>query len=93
MTPRHLTQRYIYRYKGIMLYFEIMSASLSGRYANFGVFKLYGDKALDRVLEIFFQLVLIVPVEDMVVSTRQEQFCASTSLLMYWESNPFLLVV
>ncbi|KAI8357069.1 armadillo-type protein [Mortierella sp. GBAus27b] len=54
------------KYKGIMLYFEITSASLSGRYANFGVFKLYGDKALDRVLDIFFQLVLIVPVEDMV---------------------------
>ncbi|KAF9361320.1 hypothetical protein BGX34_007211 [Mortierella sp. NVP85] len=55
------------KYKGIMLYFEIMSVSLSGKYANFGVFKLYGDKALERVLEIFFQLVLVVPVEDMVL--------------------------
>ncbi|KAG0358839.1 Exportin 7 [Gamsiella multidivaricata] len=54
------------RYKGIMLYFEIMSVSLSGKYANFGVFKLYGDKALDRVLEIFFQLMLAIPVDDMV---------------------------
>ncbi|KAF9360676.1 Exportin 7 [Mortierella sp. AD094] len=54
------------RYKGIMLYFNIMSVSLSGKYANFGVFKLYGDKALDRVLEIFFQLMLAVPVDDMV---------------------------
>ncbi|KAF9437684.1 Exportin 7 [Entomortierella beljakovae] len=43
-----------------------MSVSLSGKYANFGVFKLYGDKALDRVLEIFFQLMLAVPVDDMV---------------------------
>jgi exportin-7 len=51
-----------------MLYFNIMSVSLSGKYANFGVFKLYGDKALDRVLEIFFQLMLAVPVDDMIVS-------------------------
>ncbi|KAF9101706.1 Exportin 7 [Mortierella sp. AM989] len=58
--------RWSEKYKGIMLYFNIMSVSLSGKYANFGVFKLYGDKALDRVLEIFFQLMLAVPVDDMV---------------------------
>ena len=55
------------RYKGIMLYFNILSASLSGKYVNFGVFKLYGDKALDRILDIFFQLMLAIPVEDMIV--------------------------
>jgi len=50
-----------------MLYFNIMSASLCGKYTNFGVFKLYGDKALDRVLETFFQLMLAIPVADMIV--------------------------
>lgn len=50
-----------------MLYFNIMSVSLSGKYTNFGVFKLYGDKALDRVLEVFFQLMLAIPVADMIV--------------------------
>ncbi|KAG0262072.1 hypothetical protein BG011_000347 [Mortierella polycephala] len=54
------------RYKGTMLYFNIMAVSLSGKYANFGVFKLYGDKALERVLEVFFQLMLAVPLDDMV---------------------------
>ncbi|KAF9402515.1 Exportin 7 [Mortierella sp. AD011] len=54
------------RYKGIMLYFSVLSASLSGKYANFGVFKLYGDKALDQVLEVFFSLTLAIPVEDMI---------------------------
>ncbi|KAF9095535.1 hypothetical protein BGX23_000390 [Mortierella sp. AD031] len=54
------------RYKGIMLYFNIMSVSLSGKYTNFGVFKLYGDEALDRVLDIFFQLMLAIPVNDMI---------------------------
>ncbi|KAF8927100.1 Exportin 7 [Dissophora ornata] len=58
--------RWAEKYKGIMLYFNIMSVSLSGKYVNFGVFKLYGDKALDRILEIFFQLMLAIPVDDMV---------------------------
>lgn len=61
-----------------MLYFDVMSVSLSGRYANFGVFKLYGDKALDRVLEVFFQLVLAVPIDDMVVSAIREQFVCNS---------------
>ncbi|KAF9129906.1 Exportin 7 [Mortierella sp. GBA39] len=58
--------RWSEKYKGIMLYFNIMSVSLSGKYTNFGVFKLYGDKALDRVLDIFFQLMLAIPVADMI---------------------------
>lgn len=51
-----------------MLYFSVLSASLSGKYVNFGVFKLYGDKALSRVLDTFFSLMLAIPVEDMIVS-------------------------
>lgn len=50
-----------------MLYFNVLSASLSGKYVNFGVFKLYGDKALDQVLEVFFSLMLAIPVEDIIV--------------------------
>ncbi|KAF9579918.1 Exportin 7 [Lunasporangiospora selenospora] len=54
------------KYKGIMLYFNVLSASLSGKYVNFGVFKLYGDKALERILDIFFQLMLAIPVDDII---------------------------
>ncbi|KAF9428812.1 Exportin 7 [Podila epigama] len=61
------------RYKGIMLYFNIMSVSLSGKYANFGVFKLYGDKALDNVLEIFFQLMLATPLDDIMSFQKLSQ--------------------
>ncbi|KAK3825945.1 MAG: hypothetical protein J3Q66DRAFT_420961 [Benniella sp.] len=52
-----------------MLYFLRACPFLCpGKYANFGVFKLYRDKAQERVLEIFFfQLVPVVPVEDMVL--------------------------
>ncbi|KAF9986603.1 Exportin 7 [Mortierella antarctica] len=58
--------RWSEKYKGIMLYFSVLSASLSGKYVNFGVFKLYGDKALSRVLDTFFSLMLAIPVEDMI---------------------------
>ncbi|KAF9967387.1 Exportin 7 [Mortierella alpina] len=58
--------RWSEKYKGIMLYFNILSVSLSGKYANFGVFKLYGDKALERVLDIFFQLLLSISMSDMI---------------------------
>ncbi|KAG0364963.1 Exportin 7 [Gamsiella multidivaricata] len=58
--------RWSEKYKGIMLYFNVLSASLSGKYANFGVFKLYGDKALDQALEVFFSLMLAIPVGDMI---------------------------
>ncbi|KAH7051460.1 hypothetical protein BKA57DRAFT_534225 [Linnemannia elongata] len=58
--------RWTEKYKGIMLYFNVLSASLSGKYVNFGVFKLYGDKALDQALEVFFSLMLAIPVEDII---------------------------
>ncbi|KAG0227723.1 Exportin 7 [Actinomortierella wolfii] len=58
--------RWAEKYKGIMLYFNIVASSLSGKYANFGVFKLYGDKALDQVMEVFYKLMLAIPIEDMI---------------------------
>jgi len=87
-----------------MLYFNILSVSLSGKYANFGVFKLYGDKALERVLDIFFQLLLSIPMSDMTVGptlqvlvyTRSILFCLDASLstlirpLLYVQSFPKL---
>ncbi|KAF9583300.1 Ran-binding protein 17 [Lunasporangiospora selenospora] len=60
------SNRWKEKYKGIMLYFNILSSSLSGKYANFGIFKLYGDNALTSVIDTFFQLMLSVPEEDMI---------------------------
>ncbi|KAK3828778.1 MAG: hypothetical protein J3Q66DRAFT_19599 [Benniella sp.] len=61
------------KYKGVMLYFNVLAASLSGKYVNFGVFKLYGDKALDQVLELFFSLMLAIPVDDMMSFPKLSQ--------------------
>ncbi|KAI8777729.1 exportin-7 isoform X1 [Biomphalaria glabrata] len=40
-------------------------AALCGNYVNFGVFRLYGDCALDDVLSMFVKLLLSVPQSDL----------------------------
>ncbi|RUS35341.1 hypothetical protein BC938DRAFT_471836 [Jimgerdemannia flammicorona] len=60
-----ISDKYADKYKGISVCFTILTRTLSGRYVNFGVFPLYGDKALDHALEIFFQMMLSIPMGDM----------------------------
>ena len=49
-----------------------MTKSFAGRYVNFGVFELYGDKALEIVLNTSFEMMLCVPFDDILV--RNEIF-------------------
>lgn len=46
----------------------MLKYALSGNYVNFGVFRLYGDEALDNALNMFVKLVLSVPQSDLMVS-------------------------
>ena len=46
----------------------MLKAALCGNYVNFGVFRLYGDSALDDVLAMFVKLLLSVPQTDLLVS-------------------------
>lgn len=46
----------------------MLKAALSGSYVNFGVFRLYGDNALDEALQMFIKLLLSVPLKDLLVS-------------------------
>ncbi|CAM9433151.1 unnamed protein product, partial [Chrysoparadoxa australica] len=54
------------KYKGISMCLSVLTMALSGTYVNFGVFKLYNDKALDNVLQCVLQLALSVPLQDVV---------------------------
>ncbi|XP_038220964.1 exportin-7 [Zerene cesonia] len=54
-------QMYAMKLKGISLCFSILKAALCGNYANFGVFRLYGDDALDNALNMFVKLLLSIP--------------------------------
>lgn len=45
----------------------MLKAALCGSYVNFGVFRLYGDEALDNALNIFVKLLLSIPQSDLLV--------------------------
>ena len=46
----------------------MLKAALCGSYVNFGVFRLYGDEALDNALNTFVKLLLSIPQTDLLVS-------------------------
>ncbi|CAG0893046.1 unnamed protein product [Darwinula stevensoni] len=58
-------QMYPLKLKGISICFSLLKASLSGNYVNFGVFRLYGDDALDSALQMFVKLLLSIPQHDL----------------------------
>lgn len=43
----------------------MLKMALCGKYVNFGVFRLYGDEALDSVLNTFVKLLLSIPQTDL----------------------------
>ncbi|XP_044735322.1 exportin-7 isoform X2 [Chrysoperla carnea] len=58
-------QTYPLKLKGISICFSMLKAALCGNYVNFGVFRLYGDQALDNVLNTFIKLLLSIPQSDL----------------------------
>ncbi|OWK49924.1 Exportin-7, partial [Lonchura striata] len=58
-------QVYALKLKGISICFSMLKAALSGSYVNFGVFRLYGDDALDNALQTFVKLLLSIPHSDL----------------------------
>nr|GMD36638.1 exportin-7-like isoform X1 [Ipomoea batatas] len=58
------TDIYAYKYKGIWISLTILSRALGGNYVNFGVFELYGDRALADVLDITLKMTLSIPLAD-----------------------------
>ncbi|KAF3848418.1 hypothetical protein F7725_014915 [Dissostichus mawsoni] len=57
-------QVYGVKLKGVSVCFAMLKAVLSGNYVNFGVFRLYGDDALDNALQTFIKLLLSIPHSD-----------------------------
>lgn len=52
----------------------MLKAVLSGNYVNFGVFRLYGDDALDNALQTFIKLLLSIPHSDLLVRAVSYQY-------------------
>lgn len=55
---------YGFKYKGIWIALTVLSRALAGNYVNFGVFELYGDRALADALDIALKMTLSVPLAD-----------------------------
>lgn len=47
-----------------MLILIFLFAALGGNYVNFGVFELYGDRALSDALDIALKMALSIPLPD-----------------------------
>ncbi|XP_052225839.1 exportin-7-like [Dreissena polymorpha] len=58
-------QMYPMKLKGISICFSMLRAALCGNYVNFGVFRLYGDDALDNALNMFVKLLLSISQNDL----------------------------
>lgn len=58
------TDPYAERYKGTWVCMLILARALSGNYVNFGVFDLYGDPAFKDAVRIALQLIVSVPLPD-----------------------------
>lgn len=67
-------QVYALKLKGISICFSMLKAVLSGNYVNFGVFRLYGDDALDNALQTFIKLLLSIPHSDLLVRAISCQY-------------------
>ncbi|KAL1509455.1 hypothetical protein ABEB36_004189 [Hypothenemus hampei] len=66
-------QIYPMKLKGISVCFSMLKASLCGSYVNFGVFRLYGDEALDNALNVFVKLLLSIPQRDILYYPKLSQ--------------------
>lgn len=60
----NITDMYANKYKGIWISMTIMQRALAGNYVNFGVFELYGDRALADALDISLKMTLSIPLAD-----------------------------
>ena len=58
---------YAMKIKGIAICFNMLKAALCGNYVNFGVIRLYGDRALDDALDIFVKTLMSVPQTEILV--------------------------
>ncbi|XP_073223202.1 uncharacterized protein [Cicer arietinum] len=55
---------YTSKYKGISICLIILVRALSGNFVNFGIFELYGDRALFDAVDITIKLILSIPMGD-----------------------------
>ncbi|KAJ6221671.1 hypothetical protein RDWZM_000216 [Blomia tropicalis] len=66
-------QLYPMKLKGVSICFSILKLALSGSYVNFGVFQLYGDRALEDALNTIIKLILSISISDILEYPKLSQ--------------------
>ncbi|CAN1756122.1 XPO7 [Linum perenne] len=93
---------YDYKYKGIWICLTILSRALAGNYVNFGVFELYGDRALSDALDIALKMALSIPMSDIFAFRKLQKayfglleglFSSHISFILNLDANTFMHLV
>ncbi|KAJ6961571.1 exportin-7-like isoform X1 [Populus alba x Populus x berolinensis] len=93
---------YGYKYKGIWICLTILSRALAGNYVNFGVFELYGDRALSDALDIALKMTLSIPLADILAFRKLTRayfaflevlFSSHIVFILNLDTNTFMHIV
>ncbi|XP_061360451.1 uncharacterized protein LOC133304431 isoform X2 [Gastrolobium bilobum] len=93
---------YTSKYKGISICLIILARALSGNFVNFGIFELYGDRALVDALDITVKMILSIPLADMFAFRKvaaayfaflETLFNGHLSFVLSLDKNAFMLIV
>ncbi|KAI9330091.1 armadillo-type protein [Obelidium mucronatum] len=79
------------KYKGYTVCFTILKNALTGSYVHFGVFELYNDPALTNALEIIFQMILSIPLADILAFFSLIDGFSKGQLLKMNDINPAIV--
>lgn len=90
------------KYKGIWISLTILSRALSGNYVNFGVFELYGDRALVDALDVALKMILVIPLAEILAYPKfagsyfaflEVLFDNHLTFIMNLDTNTFMHIV
>lgn len=93
---------YTSKYKGISICLIILTRALSGNFVNFGIFELYGDRALVDALDIAVQMILSIPLADIFAFRKvaaayfaflETLLCSHLSFVLSLDKTAFMLLV
>ncbi|XP_064966171.1 uncharacterized protein LOC103986231 isoform X2 [Musa acuminata AAA Group] len=96
------TDVYANKYKGIWISLTILTRAMTGNYVNFGVFELYGDRALADVLDISLKMILSISLSDILAYQKLTKayfaymevlFGNHISFILTLDTNTFMHII
>ncbi|XP_027367978.1 exportin-7-A-like isoform X1 [Abrus precatorius] len=93
---------YASKYKGMSICLVILTRALSGNFVNFGIFELYGDRALVDALDITIKMILSIPLADIFAFRKvaaayfaflETLFNGHLSFVLSLDKSAFMLVI